>query len=294
MLLKSAIESVIRIFPALKAYYLEQPKCPNIIQKFFEDPLAEVYRYFVYAQAETFYNSIVLWENNKNSVIGTKKILDDLKATLKNRAENNFVPFMVRNILSDVDSNNPGVKNKFLKDSQLFYDTAFEYMDEWTANFEIFEVFEFVTLEKPMNYDGLEEPVKLIKEKFDVNIDENKLFDEVYRLNKYCDKDTTKFWSTEKIDIEKRWLEIFDHFEKIGYPMQNLYFLVDFILSLPGTNSVVERLFSLIFNMWTDEKSQLSMDTLTGMITIKFNLDYTCQEFHEILKENKKILEKIQ
>ena len=56
------------------------------------------------------------------------------------------------------------------------------------------------------------------------------------------------------------------------------------MFTLPGQNAVVERLFSMIFNLWTDNKSQLGMESVTQISQIKFNLNYSGVEFLEILK----------
>lgn len=51
-----------------------------------------------------------------------------------------------------------------------------------------------------------------------------------------------------------------------------------------GTNASAERVFSMLKAMWTNQRSELSVDRVKSMMTIKFNTNETCLEFHEAIK----------
>lgn len=73
----------------------------------------------------------------------------------------------------------------------------------------------------------------------------------------------------------------------------NLEKLVEIAFSLPGSSTEVERLFSIINNVWTTEKGQMELSTLDAMINIRFNSKMSCIEFHNANKNNKEILLKV-
>lgn len=59
-------------------------------------------------------------------------------------------------------------------------------------------------------------------------------------------KEKVKSWATAKITIENKWLEIFHHFETNHVPYNNALKIVEYVLSLPGTNATTERVFSTV------------------------------------------------
>jgi hypothetical protein len=59
--------------------------------------------------------------------------------------------------------------------------------------------------------------------------------------------------------FSEKWCEIFAHFTKQDVNAENLKCLVSFYLALPGYNAAVERVFSLINALWTDEKTDLKL-----------------------------------
>lgn len=50
--------------------------------------------------------------------------------------------------------------------------------------------------------------------------------------------------------------------------------------------AITERVFSEVNNAWKTEATQLKIDTLKAILFVKFNLDYTCTEFYDMLLTN--------
>jgi hypothetical protein len=117
---------------------------------------------------------------------------------------------------------------------------------------------------------------------------EIELFDEVMIL---------KMAITEKVEIKEKsigeiWYELFN---SLGVnELINLKKIVEFFCCIPGTNASIERLFSRMNSLWTNEKNMLSVETVITMLNVKvfFNKDYV--EFHNLVKHNHSLLEKIQ
>lgn len=49
----------------------------------------------------------------------------------------------------------------------------------------------------------------------------------------------------------------------------------------------------MLKGMWTNYRSELSLDRIKSMMTIKFNTDQTCLEFHDSIKNRPDILKAI-
>ena len=67
-------------------------------------------------------------------------------------------------------------------------------------------------------------------------------------------------WKNKKNTLAGKWTEISKHFIDKDLPCKNLLKIVEYIFSLPGSNPPVERVFSIMNNIWSTEKSQLSVE----------------------------------
>ena len=64
-------------------------------------------------------------------------------------------------------------------------------------------------------------------------------------------------------------------------------------MCLPGTNAPTERLFSVMNNIWTAEKTQLNVSTLKAILIVKTNFELNCVDFYDKFFQNVPILNKI-
>ncbi|KAF2886470.1 hypothetical protein ILUMI_19703 [Ignelater luminosus] len=129
-------------------------------------------------------------------------------------------------------------------------------------------------------WENVQKTLEFISEHFTANdIDESALFDEVTLIKNYATEQKIKERQEMKTHIDLRWVEIFQHFDvqQISYPQ--ILQLVEFALCLPASNAPTERVFSIINNIWTSEKSQLTVETLKAMIVVRCNLGRSCEEF---------------
>jgi hypothetical protein len=52
-------------------------------------------------------------------------------------------------------------------------------------------------------------------------------------------------------------------------------------MALPGSNAAVERVFSVINALWTDEKNRLKIQTVKALTIVKTHFkDFSCAEFY--------------
>lgn len=88
---------------------------------------------------------------------------------------------------------------------------------------------------------------------------------------------------------------VFQYLNLDGVTLVSLYLLkiVAYILCLPGTSATVERVFSLVNDIWSIDKARLSIGTLRDLLYVRYNMKTSCLEFFEFLKGQPKMLEEI-
>lgn len=123
-------------------------------------------------------------------------------------------------------------------------------------------------------------------------IKQDSLFDEFSQMLFFTDEKKST-WIEKKVPAEKIWIEIFVHFRENSARLTNMEKLVEFAFCIPGTSMEVERIFSLIKQAWTDQKSCLDISTLNAIITLQYNIKMSCNEFFKKVKSNFELLRKV-
>lgn len=100
-------------------------------------------------------------------------------------------------------------------------------------------------------------------------------------------------WNASEVPVDKRWTEIFMHLKNNDIRHQHISAIVQYILSLPGTNAAVERIFSQMNKIWTSEKTQLKVSTLKALLVTKVNFTQSCIDFYTFLKSSPQLLKQI-
>ena len=60
--------------------------------------------------------------------------------------------------------------------------------------------------------------------------------------------------------------------------------------SVSSENACVERVFSLMGNIWKEERDRLLPETVKAELHIKINYNLSCEEFYHSIKQNNKLL----
>jgi hypothetical protein len=81
-------------------------------------------------------------------------------------------------------------------------------------------------------------------------------------------------------------------FQKIDISCSNISKMVEFAMSLPGTSAPVDRVFSIMGNIWSAERGRLSASTFKHLLNVKINSELSCCEFYDVIKTNKPFLKK--
>jgi len=69
---------------------------------------------------------------------------------------------------------------------------------------------------------------------------------------------------------------------------KNMFKLVAYILSVPGSNAFPERVFSLMNTKWRTERNRASAALIKSELQVFVNFVYSCSAFYDfVLKEQK-------
>lgn len=100
---------------------------------------------------------------------------------------------------------------------------------------------------------------------------------------------------TNNVSSESRWVEVIKYLKQQLRPISQISFLlVEYAFSIPGSSAEVERLFSIINDVWEDDKGQMSHETLEAHLNIIFNSDLECRDFYKSIRNNRRLLGQVQ
>ncbi len=92
------------------------------------------------------------------------------------------------------------------------------------------------------------------------------------------------------LDNDKLWCKILKpkKDEKNSFP--NLKKIVKTVLSIQISNDTVERVFSLMKRIWTDDSNSMKTDLVKAEICINFNYSMSCPDYAENIINNTELL----
>ena len=292
--LTPSIERILYLLEPLRSYFLSQEKIPKILQQFFERvEKSKIYFTFIHNQASIFSDYILKIEKTNISVMEVYKIILEFKQIMKRRLDTSYIPLILRSLISDLEESSPGFRVNFMKEINAFYNCCNKYLEEWTTPLEEFKIFGWTLLENSIiNWEDVVATVDFLTAK-GIEINDGKLLHEVDCANKYCNDTKISKWREEGLSSDMKWVEIFKHFNNNLIPHNNLLSVIQFAFALPGTNAAVERVFSIITDIWSSEKTQISIQCLTAQVYLKINLKEKCADFYNCMKNNNEILKRV-
>lgn len=69
--------------------------------------------------------------------------------------------------------------------------------------------------------------------------------------------------------------------------------IVQTVFAIPCSNSYVERVFSVMGRLWTQERNHIEAKIVKAELLIYHNIMISCSEFHNIIKERGQLLKAI-
>ncbi|XP_031329485.1 uncharacterized protein LOC116170636 [Photinus pyralis] len=297
--LYSALDRLLRCWPAVKKYFLDlgEDNCDKNVWKFIksqeheleddlrsEIPLSECYIYFVHHYMNILNTHIVKLESNRLSSTELHEIMSDLKEQIIQRQNDQFFGSKVSAALKYLPANQ---KQIFLKEANLVYKKLLDYLDKYydfqNSPFQYFDCLNLKKNKGNISYNKILEAKKAAKIN---NIDEDALYNEIVIL-----KSGLQHLEICGSEIDELWCKIFQTSN-----LPNLLKIVGKILSIPVSNAFPERIFSLMGNLWTDERNRMRVELVKAELCVKLNFSMSCQQFAEFLekKEQKALLDACQ
>lgn len=290
------INRLLQNFAGLRSYFLSEKGCPLVLYNFFNDEKSEFWLLFLHAQAHLFYTTIQVIEASDITALEVSFEYSNILEKVRRRLEEVFIPGTASMYLSRIDSLTHARAGAYAKS---FYATIIEYLDDWKKRLFSHEPMEIFLLLKKSEYTDFTSACQLgLHLQLDISKgDDNHLFDIYTAMNEFLNVqlENDDKWSEKKLIL--KWETFLKVVFKVSSKSVNERFvkllkrIVESVLVYPGSNSDCERLFSLINNYWSDEKSELSLVTLEGAMKVK-TFNKTCIEFYDYVKGNSALLQK--
>ena len=277
-----ALGRVLELFEALKSYFNSQEYCPTIIRQCFENPTQELYLWFVYGQLKYFNETILKLERQKTSAVDVEIILTELKLNLHEKRVNNFVPHQAKCILEELQKDGEVNANFFLNQTICFYEKCESYLDVCRHAYEGVTPHLWLNSSEDLSWKPVCASAEKINSVFAKQIiDIDALFNEHVLMKNYISaSDRKERWKNTIISYEQKWSQLLQAFKDKDIPILNFQKLVEFVFCLPGTSAPVERIFSIMKNMWSDSRSSMHEKNVRALLVCKSNINLTCTEFY--------------
>ena len=208
--LYKAIDRLILNYDAIKSYFIgvDSKDCENIIVDFIRSKSAfkncdltmfDVFIHFGHHYMELFTEYVLKLEKRPTNAAHLYDIMHELRVKIKNRIEEKFFGIKVREYMKNLSNEE---KQQIITPALEAYNRTLEYLeDRFDYDKSIFKYFSALNFDTSLNFDKFE----TIAHKLHINIDANKLFDEITVINEVLAKLTT---DEKNLENDKLWSKI--------------------------------------------------------------------------------------
>jgi hypothetical protein len=283
----NAIDRLINNLDEVKSYFIGigTDECPDIISNFVWDEknksqvsMSDIYLYFVHQFMSVFNETLLDLQKKETNATNLYNIMESLKGRLENRIKYNFFGDKVNKCLEIIGEYK---SNDFKSSALIVYQRAIDYLEKtFDYNNTIFKLFSTLNLDSEL----VHEKVISIAEALNLEINVDKLFDECCDFN---NKLISLPLNAKMLNTLNKWCELMKT-ESNNKP--NLLKIIETVMAIPIGNDFVERVFSVMKNIWTDERNRLNICMVKAEICSKVNFSMTCNEFKVFASKNPKLL----
>lgn len=278
------------MFVPLKNFFSNAKSCPVTIRQFFGNDSALFWLYFIDSQLELSNEYVLKTETTKIAAFEVAKLITELRNKVANREQNTFIPMKACQhfqILSE------GRKIQTQNEMKVFYATLNQYLEKWSNSLDGTEIFGWMSLTAvPVWEEHVSPSINYLMERFGKEaINGDIVFDELILLQQFVSV-KLPLWTEMNFSSEARWIDVFKTFSQQNQQISQISLLVQYAFAIPGSSTEVERLFSVIKNVWASNKCQMSSETLEAILNVKFNSQLKCSEYFDSIKNDKNFLAK--
>jgi len=278
-----AVERLLSSWPAIKMYFKQLGKehCHKVVWDFVKEEehkiesnrksvsYPELYSYFVHHYINLMTKSLLSIEKNNLTCIELDEIMRSLKQKLEMRIKDKFFGSMVNSALKYI-----GKENEFINEAIQVYEKTLNYLEKWyDYDKSIYKKMEIFNLKNDnFNYENVLD----VATSFNIIINNDKLYDEINVV-----KNMLPYINNNNIDsLDEKWKKIFANDDD---NLSELLKIIQCILAIPVNNSYVEGIFSIMNNVWCDERNRLKVESVTAEICTKMNYKMNCEEFYKYI-----------
>ena len=276
------------MFEALKSYFNAQEHCPTIIRQCFENPTQELNLWFVYEQLKYFNEIMLKLERQKARAVDVAIILTELQLNLHQNRVSNFVSHQAKRIWEKLEKDGKVDARFFLNETRCFYKKCESYLDVYQDSYEGATPHLWLNSGEDLSWAPVRSSAAKINCVFAKQIIDIESFFDEHVLVKYYNSasDRREKWQNTPISWERKRTQFFQAFKDKDIPIPNFQKLVEFLFCLSGRSAPVKRIFSIMKNMWSDDRSNMNEQIVKALLKCESNIDLTCTEFYEHIKSN--------
>lgn len=277
-----AVDRLLKHFLSVKAYFLSKSNVRPYLKKFFEHELAECYLAFISNIGGDFQKCIKAMESNNATVIDAFDAMKTLRKSVQAKYDQQFYgSITLQNLNKCV---NDTIVRQFRLEASTYLEKVMHYIDK---NYDYESKFKFLYPMKLSVEDLCIENFANIVKQFGIkNVDIDLLFEELIELKQFVENNP----QNHDLELAQSWMNFF---EKNVAP--NMLKICEFVFSVPVSNAMCERVFSLMNTAWRKDRNRLLMKHLESELIIKQNCSLSCREFYDYIKSNeaKHLLSKV-
>ncbi|CAH1107075.1 unnamed protein product [Psylliodes chrysocephalus] len=162
-----AIERILKLWEPLKECFFAETRPPKVIIDFFNNPLSQVYFLFLHSQSFLFETQIKKIEKSNITIIDVKELINSLEKTLSEQAAGKFLGIQTKleyDKIKNIPQHSDLIK-LFDEEINLYYKTSLEYLKQWSSPLTKFEIFSWMNLADPPQWQDVEKTVNYLQEK---------------------------------------------------------------------------------------------------------------------------------
>jgi hypothetical protein len=267
--LYKAVDRLILSWTPLKAYFLAQgsDECTAAIWKVLKDQenemadeghptFSELYLYFTHFFMSLFQETMLKLENKSTTACDLYMIMEKLRDALNKKKEDKFFGMKVTLALRKhyIPQHLVG---QFTTEALKVYDRAIAYIQKWfsfeQSPYLPFKCLALASVEQAPSLDDVIDVWMVTPLKSESPPDA--LHDEVAALS--------QVFTTLQGSTGDKWRSFFTR-----ESAPNLLRVVQYVLSIPVSNASVERVFSVMGNIWSDERNRLDPTSVRSELSI--------------------------
>jgi hypothetical protein len=97
------------------------------------------------------------------------------------------------------------------------------------------------------------------------------------------------YWASHFMNHIEKWVEFINICKA-----PNIEIILELVFSIYSSNAYIERVFSIMKNICSDDRFKLWTANLKAKLCVKINYNFKCSQFYYYIKNNDKLLKSLQ